>query len=396
MENIQNSNPFLNLLNDENINKIKIDEELIPVFKEVITKMSEYFLKNNLMNVRDWNAFFERFLLTNNEEQIQIKFCSTSETIEPIGGEYCKKEKTIYINRIYNNKNGLRSALCHEFIHFLVMHDSNSLNAKISDSPFFNEGMTEYLSSCIMGRGNSSYYFREYEMSKFYCKIAKNPFSCFLNDKFAFDDDYNAPMNLIRSSERFQNDNKLDSYLSIQREIIYNGLNDYNINSFEDFVNIVTIINQRPRFDGDCINYAFESIVDKYITNLNLNARQRTDIMGKLITFCKISNKYQLYGDNEVSEYLIDDLHIAFDKKGKYFNDFPLGGTNKRGQLGFDGISKITVVHRDKTYLINTEEMNCKNWKPIYEKAYNNLKIEIDDISYQTSENIEMQNSIKK
>lgn len=398
MENIQNNNPFLDLLKEQNLNRIKIDKELIPIFKIVISKINDYFSENGLLNIRDWNSFFERFLITNNSEQIYIKLGKISENSEPVGGEYSKEQKIIAINQINSSINVLCSSLCHEFIHFLVMHDSNSFNAKISDSSFFNEGMTEYLSGCIMGTGNSSYYFREYEMAKFYCKITKNPFAHFLNDQFAFSDDYYAPINLIRSSEKFQNDNKLDSYLSVQREIIKNGLDDYNMNSysFEDFVNIVTIINQRPRFDGEYINYIFERIVNKYTENLNLSEQQKNGIKDKLTTFCKVSNKYQLYGDNDVAEFLIDDLCIAFDKKGKNYNDFPSDGIKKRGQIGFDGVNKITVIHKDKTYVINTDKMNCQNWKEVYDKMYNALKNEFDLLNMQAMENSESQASIKK
>ena len=395
MEIIQNNNPFLNLLREQNLTKIKIDKELIPIFKIVISKISDYFLQNNLMDVKDWNSFFESFLITNNSEQIYIKLGRISENNEPVGGEYSKDKKIIAINQINSNIDSLCSALCHEFIHFLVMHDSNSLKAKISDSSFFNEGMTEYLTGCIMGRGNCSSYFKEYEMAEFYCKITKNPFAYFLNDKFSFDDDYYAPSNLIRSSVRFQHDNKLESYLSIQRKIINNGLDDYSINSFEDFVNIVTIINQRPMFDGEYINYIFEKIVDKYTKKLNLSEQQKIGIKDKLNTFCKISNKYQLYGENDVAEYLIDDLHIAFDKKGNDYNDFPLDGINKRGQISFDGVSKI-ITHRDKNYIINIEKMNCKNWKVVYDKTYNTLKNEFDLLNMQTMEDSESQARIKK
>lgn len=395
MENFQNNNPFLDLLKEQNLTKIKIDKELIPIFKIVISKLSDYFSENGLLNAKDLNSFFERFLITNNSEQIYIKLGKISENTEPIGGEYSKDKKIIAVVND-NNVNSLCSSLCHEFIHFLVMHDSNSFNAKISDSSFFNEGMTEYLSGCVMGTGNSSYYFREYEMAEFYCKITKNPFVHFLNDQFAFYDDYYAPLNLIRNSEKFQNDNKLDSYLSVQREIIRNGLDDYSIKSFEDFVNIVKIINQRPRFDGEYINYIFEKIADKYVENLNLTEQQQIDIRDKLIAFCKISNKYQLYGDNEVAEYLVDDLHIAFDKEGKRFNDFPLNGIKKRGQISFDGVSKITVIHKDKTYVINTEKMNCKNWKLSYDKIYDVLKNEIGLLNIQEMENSESQASIKR
>ena len=389
MSNIQNDNSFLKLLDEETIKKIKIDSELIPAFKIVISKMNDYFSRNGLMDVRDWNNFFERFLITNNSEQVCIKVGHISD--DTVGGEYSKDKKIIAVSKPDD-----KDTLCHEFIHFLVMHNSNSLNAKVSDSSFFNEGMTEYMTSYIMGRRTLGGYFGEYDMVEFYCKITKNPFKHFLNNQFAFEDKNYAPMNLIRSSERYQNNNKNDSYLDIQREIIINGLNDYSIKSFDDFINIVTIINQRPCFDGDYIDYIFEKISDKYIENLKLNEQQNIDIKNKLMKYCKLSNKYQLYGDNDVAEYLIDGLHIAFDKKGKSYNDFPLSGTNKRGQIGFNGVNKITVIHKDKYYVINTEKMNCKNWKEPYDKAYADLKNSIYLLNHQTMENSKSKSSLKK
>ena len=395
--NIQVDNPFLDLLKEQNLTKIKIDKELIPFFKIVISKISDYFSQNNLINVKDWKSFFNSFLLTNNNEQIYIKLGSIGENVEPIGGEYSKEKKVIAINQINSNSDMLCSSLCHEFIHFLVMHDSNSFNAKVSDSSFFNEGLTEYLSCLIMGRGSNSNYFRELEMAEFYSKITKNSLAFFLNNQFAFSDNYYTPSNLIRSSEKFQNDKRLDSYLNMQREIINRGLDDYNIDSFEDFVNIVTIINQRPRFDGEYIDYIFKKVVDKFIAKMNLSELQINNVSDKLIKFCKISNKYQLYSDNEVAEYLIEDLHIAFDKKGKHYNDFPSNGEHARGQTMTDMYhNRIEVIHRDKKYVIDITKMKCRNWKIIYDKIYNDLKKEFDLLNMKTIENGELKPNFKR
>lgn len=58
MPNLQNDNPFLNLLNEDVIKNIKIDSELIPAFKIVISKINDYFSKNGLINIKDWDSFF--------------------------------------------------------------------------------------------------------------------------------------------------------------------------------------------------------------------------------------------------------------------------------------------------------------------------------------------------
>ena len=365
------NSPFLELISEDNLKKMKIDADLISPFKIVIYKIDEYFQKHNLINCRDWQAFFEKFLLSESEEQVSINMIKNSAIKDAIG-EYDKDDKRISII----NPNDIHT-FCHEFIHFLVMHDSNILDAEISNSAFFNEGMTEYLTSRILGTGNGSSYFLEYRMADFYCKIAKDAVSCFLNDKFAFNSRY-AFSNLGIWSQRFEKENSLTAYLGIQRLIIEYSLSEYNINSFEDFVNIVTIINNRPRFDSECIDNFFEMIVNKYLAVLNLDVQQNSIIKNKLFNFCKVSNKYQLYGEHEVAEYLVDGLLMAFDSNGNHYNEFPLNGPNKRGMVEINHLKGVTTItHRDKIYRINYTKMNCKNWKEVYEKMYNELRNEI-------------------
>ena len=67
-------NPFLDLLKEQNLTKIKIDKELIPIFKIVIAKLSDYFLRNNLMSVKDWKSLFHTYLLNNKKTNLSTCF----------------------------------------------------------------------------------------------------------------------------------------------------------------------------------------------------------------------------------------------------------------------------------------------------------------------------------
>jgi hypothetical protein len=176
MTNIENDTPFLNRLTKNYLKRIKIDSELIPTFKIVIAKINDFFSENGLMNVKDWNSFFEEFLISDNPDQLCIKLGRLDNVSH--GGKYSKINKEIVMNIDDTSPNGISKCICHdfchEFIHFLVMHDSNSLNAKISDSMFFNEGMTEYLTGCIMGTGNNSFYYRiKAVLAKITCQLPK-------------------------------------------------------------------------------------------------------------------------------------------------------------------------------------------------------------------------------
>ena len=375
MENKKINTPFLNLLKEENLRKINIDAQLIPIFKIVISKLNDYFLEHDLMNAKNLNDLFNIYLLTQNNGQLKIKTGDLTYQ-GAASGEYSHENNTITLKCNGNDSEQLISSLCHEFIHFMVMADSNSFNAKISDSEFFNEGLTEKLVSDVIHGGKFiSGYNREVQMAEFYILMAnnKNPYQYFLRDQFYFDDDYNAPPNLIRSSEKFNDDNKLESIQEIQRVIIRSALDEYSIYSLNDYINLITKINKRPYFDGQYIDSLFERITDKYLMFSDFKEEEKDNIKQALLIFCKLSNKKELYGDNEVAEFLIDDLHIAFDKQANHYNEYPLSGNVKRGQVGFDG-QYINITHKDKMYKIKLEDMKCKNWSIIYDEYLNQLE----------------------
>ena len=77
-----------------------------------------------------------------------------------------------------------------------------------------------------------------------------------------------------------------------------------------------------------------------------------------------------MYGNNEVFEFVIDDLVFAFDKNGKnYTDDFPQDG-EKRGQIGFNPYDNtISVLYKDKEYTISTNEIQFINWTTFYNNS---------------------------
>lgn len=384
MENIIDS-PFLELISDENIKKLKIDNDLIDEFKSVIKKIDKFFKENNLMDVRDWRSFFHKYLLTDSDEQVSI--CFNEYDNNSWGGCYYKKEKKISV------RDKTVNSLCHEFIHFMVMHDSNSLNRKISDCRFINEGMTEFLTGCILtgtinGRCNSSSYIYEYLMAEFYCTMTKrnNPILHFLKDEYAFDDNVYGPASLECVAAWFDKNESYENLLQIQRSIISSVYDSFKLNSFNDFVEIVSAINKRVKRDDQYIDGIFEKIVDKYLDTLNIEGNLHEVIRKQLLDFCKISYKFSLYGDKAVSEYKIDDIFIAFDSDGNHYDQFPFSGEKYRGGILTDS-DNIVITHRDKKYKIDRKKMEFRRWNNIYYDYYNKLKSYLDVTDNYSSEN---------
>lgn len=384
MENIENS-PFLELISDENIKKLKIENELINEFKSIIKKIDKFFKDNNLMGAKDWRSFFNKYLLTDSDEQVSI---SLSEHIDDgCGGYYNKKEKKISV------RNKKSNSLCHEFIHFMVMHDSNSLNRKVSDCRFLNEGMTEFLTGCILtgtinGECNSSSYIYEYLMAEFYCTMTKNnnPILHFLKDEYAFDDNVYGPASLERTASWFDKNESHENLLQIQRSIISSVFDSFKLNSFNDFVETVSAINKRPKMDNQYIDDVFKKIVDKYLARLDIDVSLHEVIRKQLLDFCKISYKFSLYGDKAISEYKIDDIFIAFDSFGNHYGQFPFSGEKSRGGILTDQYN-IVITHRDKKYKIDRKEMEFKRWDNVYYDYYNKLKSYLEVTDNYSSDN---------
>lgn len=371
--NYKYDSPFLNLLKPENLNKIKIDERLIPAFKKIVLNINEFFVNNKLMDVKDWQSFFDRYLLSDSEEQLHIKYETLSRD-DPAGGEYSKKESRISIEKDFGNKtfDSLCDSLCHEFIHFLVMADSNDLTSQVSICNFFNEGLTDLLSQKVMNYVTGGYML-EVRMANFYCSFFNegDVFASFLNDKFCFSDFYAAPA-IRRDALFFEKQKSWKSLYGIQRVIIERSLNEYDIVTFDDFVNVVNKINSRPYFDYENTMCFFKRIIEDYLSKLSVSIEEKVLLTEKLTTFCLLSNKFHLYGENEVCEYLLDDLHFAFDKNGKSYNEFPKKGKNTGGSTHFNG-RILEVEHNDKKYSFDLNTVQFRRWDFVYKQHFQEI-----------------------
>lgn len=362
---MKNSNPFLELLKNDNIAKMKIDKDLIPIFKIAISRISDFFEKKNLLNAKDWHEIFERKLLTNSDEQYKIQFINSFTTE---GGIFNKKNKIIGIdNRDKGNENELVYNLCHEFVHFLVS-TTDCYAYSVTDSLILNEGLTDYLTMQILNRQYGAVAYYQYaEIAKLYCALSgeQKAFLCFLNKEYTYENENSYQQILMYSNFYYNNRDRL-SLVKIQREIINNLLDFQSIDSLDTLISTVEKLNNRLFYDPDYISQIYDKLVESYLFNNDFS--DDFELKDMLINFCHIANKAFLYGNNEVFEFVIDDIVLSFDKNGKnYSRDFPQDG-EKKGQYGFNPYDNtINIFHKDKEYTININEIQFKNWSTIYD-----------------------------
>ena len=366
---MENNDAFLNLLKPENLKKIKIDDRLIPIFKIVINKINNFFIKGGYIKAKEWNSFFDKFLLTENDNQYSIILDEMPEDYFYASGLFSKTEKKIRVDiRDYNENNFkfLCHELCHEFIHFLVMTESNNFGWKISESILLNEGLTELLTSLILGDDTSAIYYKHVTMAKFYCELStyNDVFINFLNDQFAIKNTYKQA-NIIRNTSRIDNCLKKDILVFIQRQLIESFINNYQVDTFEQFVNVIGKLNKRLCFDFEYVKNIYEKLTSNFIDKYDIEEGLKEDLKRKLINFCLVSDKAFIYKNNEVAEYRIDDIYIGFDKNGKIYNEFPISGEKKKGSIEVN-IENYIINHKDKTYIIDKQKMKYINWNDVY------------------------------
>lgn len=118
---------FTNLLIDKNLNRMIIDQELIESFKRVINKIQVYFNTNGYTSQRNYENFFEKYLLQDTKGKLYFQ---VSDEPSKIGANGFYRHGKDGKNIIVIDKSVLKmdleyidSILCHEFIHFLIMRE---------------------------------------------------------------------------------------------------------------------------------------------------------------------------------------------------------------------------------------------------------------------------------
>ena len=327
---------FLNLITDENMSKINIDPRLIESFKRVMNTIQEYFNANGYTEQRDYQAFFNEYLL-NPDNSKNLSILMVDEIQKGTFGYYTSDGKKICINSsIEKNDWSLDATLCHEFIHFLVMRgliNNNLSEAVIRNGGFINEALTEMLTKQMYPYSNS--YEPQVQMMKFANLLCNkvNNYSLFLKGEIdAKGYGASAWNNFVTSVERYQKkwannpvniygaiNNEL--YIEAQRNIIESKIQQHLISSFDEYTSKLNILMQRPSPDNIYIRNFINKMDDFLISNLGLKDTPIVDnLKNKLKEYRKIIENLNTYENNDIYEFNIGGRKIAIDKNRKLYN----------------------------------------------------------------------------
>lgn len=322
-------NSFIKLTEEGTLEKINIDSRLVDSFKSVMKKIQDYFNANGYTSQRNYKEYLEKFLLNSGDKNMRI-YVDKIESIF-LGGFYDKLEHEICINEnILNSKQeNLDSTLCHEFIHFLVMHDLQEGKAEpeIMNGGFVNEALTEMITQQMYPESNA--YDAQVSMQKFANLVSGNTnnFSRFLQG--FIDARYSSPdwENYREYTNKFQNDFNKAGYISLkqaqsnnnfieaQRKLISLFIRPYGNKSIEEYIDSISKLIDRPVQDSEYINNRIISQLDrKLISSLKLKDENLEQVLQQKLTELRnqIANLKQ-YGGKKIYEFEFEGRKFTLD-----------------------------------------------------------------------------------
>lgn len=350
---------FINLTNEENLNKINIDSRLIETFKKVMKELQEYFNANGYTEKINYEEFLNNYLI-GKDFKVQVNDLPSK---IGAGGFYQKNLNRICIDEKYLNTNELQSILCHEFIHFLVMHGKEN---KITS--FINEALTESLTRQMYPQSNS--YEPQVRMMDFANLLAhkRNNYGEFLQggiDAKQISTNWNDFIeNISLYQEKYKNvgftiENAIndENYIEAQRSIINNNIKSHLIKNFSEYEEVLEILSKRPIEDEKWINEFIEKIEQNITRNIK-NPKIREATLNKFKEYRKIKQELEKYVDDDKFKIEINGTKILITKNKILYNEF------SKKIIGQANSSFFSIMTSDKKEInINLEEIFLKKEK---------------------------------
>ena len=360
---------FLSFTEDSIIDKIDIDPRLIDSFKRVMKKIQNYFNANGYTSQRNYKEYLERFLLNSGEQNMRFYI----NKIDPVnvGGFYNKHRHEICINEDILNRSieTLDSTLCHEFIHFLVMHnlEVGKADPNIIGGGFINEALTEMLTQQMYPTSRA--YDAQVSMQKFANLVSSktNNFSKFLQG--FIDARYSSHdwENFIWYANNFQNDfNKAgyinlgqaqtnENFIKAQRRLISLFICHNGKITIDEYIDSIKKLIDRPVKDSEYINNTIVSQLDKtLISSLGLKdtslkeflQQKLNELRDQIVTFKQYEGKQIYEFDFEGRKFTLD---------GNYNLHGNLVGMS-RSWSPRNGI--MTLILNGKKLILNVNELD--------------------------------------
>lgn len=293
---------FLYFTQDDIIKKIDIDPRLVDSFKRVMVKLQDYFNANGYTSQRDYKEYIEKYLLNSGNKN--MRFYIDKIERKNVGGFYAGGVKfngernEICINEeiLKRNPEVLDSTLCHEFIHFLVMHglEKGKAEEDIIYGGFINESLTEMLTQQMYP--NSNAYDAQVAMQKYANLVSgkSNNFSRFLQGYI--DARYSSPAweNYRSYTNAFQSEFSKKGYINLreaqsnsnfvnaQRKLISLFVKPTENKNINEYIDAINKLLDRPVADTDYINNEVVATMDRtLIASLRLNDKSLNDFLQK-------------------------------------------------------------------------------------------------------------------
>ena len=330
-------NSFINLLKDENFNRIIIDSRLEDSFKRVMQKIQSYFNANGYTSQRDYTDFLEKYLLSDDRTKLQIEANNEPSKIGADGFYWPRREEhqVIYIDesQLKLSNEDLDSTLCHEFIHFLVMralqHDNS--DPQIINGGFINEALTEMLTQQIYP--NSNAYVPQVNMMKYANLLTDkvNNYSQFLQghiDSRGGASAWNSFTGFVKKYHDKMKDKPFimseaevdDDYIQAQRYITQANIHPHLVKQFSEYEKWISALYQRPAPDNEWIENFEIQLDQNLIRNLGV---QETKLQEILLNYLKeyrnIDPELSKYDGKDVIEFEIAGQKIAMDENRKLY-----------------------------------------------------------------------------
>lgn len=329
---------FLYFAKDDIIDKIDIDPILIDSFKRVMKTMQEYFNANGYTLDRNYKEYIQKYLLSTDGKKFKfiVDYISNPNWV----GVYRKNKNEICIsNKVIYDKDELDSTLCHEFIHFLVMHgvDKNNGEAEIVNGGFVNEALTEMLTQQMYPKSNA--YLPQVSMQKFANLLSGNVNNYHRFLKGYVDARYSSSdwLNYLSYANEFQKEfnekgqiNFFDAknnknYINAQRYLINLFIRPNSKKTFDEYVDCIEKLLDRPVPDNKFINGVIESLDNTLIKSIGINNSNYERFFKEKLFEVRnlISEKHQFSG-KKIYKFEVGGRKIAIDNNQNFYGELNL------------------------------------------------------------------------
>jgi len=376
-------NSFLYFTKDEVIEKIDIDPRLVDSFKRVMIKLQEYFDANDYTLDRNYKEYIKRFLIDSGNENLRLYINSLDNP--NVGGFYSRDNNEICINenRLEKSKDSLDATMCHEFIHFLVMHRlvKEKSESSIRNGGFVNEALTEMLTQQMYH--NSRAYDAQVAMQKYANLLSGkvNNYKMFLNGYIDSRYPSHDWENYMSAVNRFQDDfNKKgyinlceaqnnENFISAQRRLISLFIRPNNDKTFDEYLSCIEKILDRPVDDLEYVNSVIDTLDNSLIRGMRLNKPLYVSILkDKLSEVRELLLKSREYDGKDIYWFELLDRKIGIDKNFNFYGDL-----NKVVRSWDPKERKFTISLDGEKVELNVDTINYSETKDYIQQRINQI-----------------------